>query len=163
MKPAAVTSPYDGDTTIAAAMDLMSGTRQHYQPDRSSDRQRAHRHSAITNADFGYNWSGTIGDYVWYDTNQDGAAQRTGEPTASPTPRCCSTSTPTTMACLKASEYSPIAFMDTDANGNYLFDNLPPGNYLVDVYEDSITNDGVRDIVPTTPDVRDVGPGRRPG
>ncbi len=37
-----------------------------------------------------------------------------------------------------------------------MFDNLPPGNYLVDVYEDSITSDGVRDIVPTTPDVRDV-------
>ena len=46
--------------------------------------------------------------------------------------------------------------MNTIAGGQYLFDNLPPGNYLVDVYEDSITSDGVRDIVPTTPDVRDV-------
>ncbi len=42
----------------------------------------------------------------------------------------------------------------TDANGDYLFDNLPPGPYLVDVYEDSITTGGVRDIVPTTDNVR---------
>ena len=47
-------------------------------------------------------------------------------------------------------------FQNTIAGGQYLFANLPPGNYLVDVYEDSITSDGVRDIVPTTPDVRDV-------
>ena len=57
---------------------------------------------------------------------------------------------------IEGPEWSAIRFMNTDANGNYLFDNLPPGNYLVDVYEDSITTDGVRDIVPTTPNVRDV-------
>ena len=57
---------------------------------------------------------------------------------------------------IEGPEWSAIAFMDTNASGNYLFDNLPPGNYLVDVYEDSITSNGVRDIVPTTPDVRDV-------
>ena len=32
----------------------------------------------------------------------------------------------------------------------YLIPNLPPGNYIVDVYEDSITTDGIRDTVPTT-------------
>ena len=58
---------------------------------------------------------------------------------------------------IEGPEWSAIAIvLATDVNGNYLFDNLPPGNYLVDVYEDSITSDGVRDIVPTTPNLRDV-------
>ena len=38
-------------------------------------------------------------------------------------------------------------------SGEYLFENLPPGNYLVDVYEDSFTTGGEREAVPTTDDV----------
>ena len=45
-----------------------------------------------------------------------------------------------------------IAYAVTDANGLYLFENLPPGPYLVDVYEDSLTTGGIRDVVPTTSD-----------
>ena len=47
-----------------------------------------------------------------------------------------------------------VGFARTDASGKYLFDNLPPGPYLVDVYEDSITTNGLRNVVPTTLDVQ---------
>ena len=58
---------------------------------------------------------------------------------------------------IEGAEWSAIAFTDTGTNGKYLFDNLPPGHYLVDVYEDSFNPvPGKRVTVPTTPDVRDV-------
>ena len=110
---------------------------------------------AITNADFGYNWSGSIGDTVWYDTDQDQDVDGGEARIAGATVLLYFDAD--NNGVIEGPEWSAIVgFMNTDANGNYLFDNLPPGNYLVDVYEDSITTDGVRDIVPTTPDVRDV-------
>jgi len=105
--------------------------------------------SVSNEVDFGYNWSGSIGDFVWWDTNADGLQNESpldGIPGAF------------VMLYFDADgdgvlnpviDYQ-IAFAFTDANGAYLFSNLPPGNYMVDVYEDSITSDGNRDIVPTT-------------
>ncbi|MEI6674443.1 MAG: SdrD B-like domain-containing protein, partial [Verrucomicrobiota bacterium] len=49
-----------------------------------------------------------------------------------------------------------IAAVPTDASGHYSFDELPAGQYLVDVYEDSFITGGVRNVVPTTPNVRRV-------
>jgi len=38
----------------------------------------------------------------------------------------------------------------SDASGHYQFNNLPAGNYLVDVYEDSFITGSIRNVVPTT-------------
>ena len=143
-----VTSPYDGATTIAAAMAPTTGTT-------TRDVTITTVGQAITTADFGYNWTGSIGDTVWYDTDQgqdvDGGEARI------PNAAVFVYFDADNDGVIDPSEYAvPVGFKLTDGNGNYLFDNLPPGNYLVDVYEDSITSDGVRDIIPTTPDVRDV-------
>ena len=59
-----VTSPYDGTTTIAAAMDLVSGVNP-------KPVTLAVGQNYIT-ADFGYNWGGSIGDLVWWDDNRNG-------------------------------------------------------------------------------------------
>ena len=102
--------------------------------------------------DFGYNWSGSIGDYVWWDDNinglQDEALSRginnvrvqlyfdidgDGE-----------------LSIINGDYEIKRAF--TNVNGGYLFSNLPPGKYIVDVYEDSFVVDGERDVVPTTAD-----------
>ena len=85
-----VTSPYDGATTIAVAMAPTTGTTNPRDVTITTVGQ------AITNADFGYNWTGSIGDTVWYDTDQDQAVD--GARRALWAPRCCSTGTPTTTA-----------------------------------------------------------------
>ena len=59
----AVTSPYDGSTTIAAAMAPTTGTTN------PRDVTITTAGQAVLTADFGYNWSGSIGDYVWWDNN----------------------------------------------------------------------------------------------
>ncbi len=149
-----VTSPYAAGTfDLGAAMDptydLDDGT---VSPDGVTLVTLATDSTVVSDADFGYNWGGSIGDYVWLDNNANGLQDE-------------SPATPIQGAfvmlyydannngVLDPGEYGLVAFDFTDVNGAYLFDNLPPGNYLVDVYEDSITDDGVRDIVPTTGDV----------
>ena len=147
-----VTSPYDGATTIAAAMSLVSGNNPH---------QVALAAGQVYNdADFGYNWGGSIGDTVWWDNVIINGVQDAGE---APIPNAI---------VLLYFDFNGNGILDaingdyqigidmTDANGKYLFENLPPGKYLVDVYEDSITTNGIRDIVPTTLDVvaKDLGP-----
>ncbi len=142
-----VTSPYDGTTTIAASMDLVSGANP--KPVTLAVGQ------SYTDADFGYNWGGSIGDLVWWDDNRNGI--RDGGEAAIPNAAVLLYYDADNDGILNpvAGDYQ-IGFAMTDANGAYLLDNLPPGNYLVDVYEDSITTDGVRNIVPTTADVREV-------
>ncbi len=118
--------------------------------------------TAVDNLDFGYNWSGTIGDYVWWDDNtnsvQDEAADRGIDHAR-------------VQLYFDADGDGVYSTLDgdyeimrvyTDANGYYAFNNLPPGRYFVDVYEDSLTVDGIRNVVPTTADVihRILGPGQ---
>jgi uncharacterized repeat protein (TIGR01451 family) len=140
-----VTTSFGITSTLALAMDLVSGTHPH---DVALSNGQAY-----TTADFGYNWGGSIGDYVWWDNNINRLQDE-------------SPATPITNAAVllyyDANNNGrldalggdvQVGFDMTDAAGLYLFDNLPPGRYLVDVYEDSITTNGVRDIVPTTLDV----------
>lgn len=93
-------------------------------------------------ADFGYNWAppsdtsngtgnGAIGDRVWIDANGDGI-QDPGEPG---------------LAGIEVQLYNDpagdglytnlLATAVTDANGNYIFDDLPAGSYVI------VVNDGV--------------------
>ncbi|MCX7670484.1 MAG: SpaA isopeptide-forming pilin-related protein, partial [Anaerolineae bacterium] len=146
-----VTSPYGPITTLAAA------TTPTYDRDGIATPHvalvtLATDTTVVSDADFGYNWSGSIGDYVWYDNDFDGV-QDAGEPPIEGA---------FVMLYFDANGNGIIDQINgdyqvggklTNASGQYLFQNLPPGKYLVDVYEDSITTDGVRDLVPTTPDV----------
>ncbi|NWJ98574.1 MAG: carboxypeptidase regulatory-like domain-containing protein, partial [Chloroflexi bacterium] len=61
----------------------------------------------------------SLGDFVWYDTNQNGI-QDAGE-----------TGVPGATVTLYDITNSPIATTTTDATGHYLFTNLTPGTYSV--------------------------------
>ena len=83
---------------------------------------------------------GSIGDYVWWTTTVTGADA--GEAALSRQYHRA--------ALLRRGQQRhpgpggrrlPDRLRHDGRNGNYLFDNLPPGNYLVDVYEDSITTE----------------------
>ncbi|NUQ38736.1 MAG: carboxypeptidase regulatory-like domain-containing protein [Caldilineales bacterium] len=108
--------------------------------------------SVVDTVDFGYNWSGSIGDFVWWDDNANGLQDET------PPVGISNARVQLYFDANNDGVFRPldgdfeIMRVFTDANGYYLFQNLPPGNYIVDVYEDSITTDGVRDVVPTTAD-----------
>jgi uncharacterized repeat protein (TIGR01451 family) len=110
--------------------------------------------------DFGYNWSGAIGDTVWWDDDADGVQDVGEDPVTNAFVMVYFDFNGNGILDPNFGDYQ-IAYAITDANGQYLIGNLPPGPYLVDVYEDSLTSGGVRDIVPTTLDVvyRQLGPG----
>ncbi|MFV0441996.1 MAG: SdrD B-like domain-containing protein [Planctomycetaceae bacterium] len=77
--------------------------------------------------DFGYRGTSSIGDRVWFDHNADGV-QVTDEPGLSNIP------VQLTFAGLNGVFGDADDFVIgtvTDANGNYLFDALPEGNYSV--------------------------------
>ena len=82
-------------------------------------------------ADFGY-WlpGGTIGDYVWYDASRD-ALQDVGEPgLGNVTVRLVEDTNNNNS--LDATDVV-VATTTTDANGGYIFKDLLPGTYFVDV------------------------------
>lgn len=66
----------------------------------------------------------SIGDYVWYDKNGNGIQDEDNEPVAN------------VRVIIEAGEgttlpdgYDPVRY--TDENGLYLFEHLPPGNYII--------------------------------
>ena len=87
---------------------------------------------------------GSIGDYVWWDDNLNG------------TPDSGELPIPDNTMVLLYRDVNNNGILDPlggdvqvggpafTSGGQYLFDNLPPGNYLVDVYEDSITSQSRR-------------------
>jgi protocatechuate 3,4-dioxygenase beta subunit len=73
--------------------------------------------------DFGFFGLGAIGNYVWVDENSDGY-QDEGEP-----------GIPNVQVNLYNAAGALVATTYTDSHGGYLFDNLPPGSYFVDVLD----------------------------
>lgn len=73
--------------------------------------------------DFGFFGLGAIGNYVWVDENSDGY-QDEGEP-----------GIPNVQVNLYNASGALVATTYTDSHGGYLFDNLPPGSYFVDVLD----------------------------
>ncbi|MBP7961497.1 MAG: SBBP repeat-containing protein [Caldilineaceae bacterium] len=153
-----VTTSHGITSTILAALDLVSVAGSTVSLTTPLTVNVPTNNSVVTTADFGFNWGGSIGDYVWWDDNvnqvQDEAAGR-GIPDVA------------VLLYYDANgngKYdgsfvdTQVGYAQTNASGYYLLDNLPPGVYLVDVYEDSITTDGNRDVVPSTPNIVNVNP-----
>jgi phosphatidate phosphatase APP1 len=112
--------------------DFPSGYNQSADPDdtgqggTTNDGQGAiHVTASRTDVDFGYTpvGFGSIGDTVFNDVDGDGSqsAFETG----------IGDITVTLYADLNGGGYVEIATTTTDSNGNYLFDNLPDGDYQV--------------------------------
>ena len=104
---------------------------------------------SIDTIDFGYVpfGDGSIGDTVWYDKNGDGAqsgAQETG---------LASITVVLWIDYNGDGIFSPVLTTTTDASGNYLFENLPDGNYevRVDTSDPDLPDDAFgNSYVPTT-------------
>ncbi len=69
--------------------------------------------------DFGLYQPASLGDYVWHDQNGDGV-QDPGEP-----------GVPGVTVTLYTGSGTVVSTTTTDANGEYRFDNLTPGDYYV--------------------------------
>ncbi|MGB1249472.1 MAG: SdrD B-like domain-containing protein [Candidatus Promineifilaceae bacterium] len=78
--------------------------------------------------DFGFTPLGVIGNYVWLDENSDGL-QDAGE-----------SGIPNVVIILRDATNTPILTTTTDANGGYLFTDLPLGTYSVDIVDSSVPN-----------------------
>ncbi len=124
-----VTTPTGGSTTLAAAMDLVSGTNPLAVGLGATE--------DLTTADFGYNWAGSIGDFVWYDDDGD-TVQDLGELGAANVTVLLYEDTNGNGSKDFGEPVLDSAF--TDGNGLYLFDNLPPGDYVVDVDESTVSS-----------------------
>jgi len=146
-----ITSPYGGSFALDAATDPTydldgTGTPHVALVSLATD-------ASINKAvDFGYNWSGTIGDYVWWDADRDGIQDGGESPIANAAVLLYYDANHNGILDPAMGDYQ-VGFAMTNTNGLYHFYHLPPGDYLVDVYEDSITVDGVRNVVPTTTNV----------
>ncbi|MGB1253543.1 MAG: SdrD B-like domain-containing protein, partial [Candidatus Promineifilaceae bacterium] len=100
------------------------------------------------NGDFGFTLPASIGDYVWYDLDNDGIQDATEQGIANVT------------IVLYDINGTPIMTTTTDAEGGYLFDGLTPGTYTVGVV-DGVTGltatSGAMVHNPTTPIVVGAG------
>jgi protocatechuate 3,4-dioxygenase beta subunit len=82
--------------------------------------------------DFGFKTSAALGDRVWRDDDADGT-QDAGEPGVAGVQVTLFRDLNNDGDFLDAGENNPFAATVTDAYGNYFFDNLPVGNYQVQI------------------------------
>ncbi len=84
--------------------------------------------------DAGYYQNGSIGDFVWNDLNKDGI-QDSNEPGKS-----------NVRLLLLDENQNPMASTFTDANGGYLFNNIPPDKYFVKIETNANTVISPKDV-----------------
>ena len=131
-----VTTSYGVTSTLGAAMDLVSSGGFTATLNNPLTVTVPSDVATVTTADFGYNWSGSIGDYAWYDA--DGNGQQ--DPGELPAPNA----TVVLYGDLNGDGiFDPftepiLASTVTISNGAYLLDNLPPGDYVVAVSEQEV-------------------------
>ena len=108
--------------------------------------------------DFGYNYTASIGDLVWYDNNGNGIYE----------PGLSENGVPHAVALLYEDTNEDgmfegdidvqVGYAMTATNGTYLLDNLSPGIYFVKVYAQSVVPEGCTNecsytLLPTTENV----------
>ena len=114
--PEGMTPSYDLDGTTATPNGIWQGTLA------EDDKKR--------DVDFGYTGSGSLGDYIWFDQNKDGA-QADNEPGL---PGATATVVFGGLDGDLATTDDNITYTaTTDSNGNYSVENLPAGPYTVTI------------------------------
>jgi hypothetical protein len=71
----------------------------------------------------------SVGDYVWWDTNEDGRQDETDIPLEGVVLRIYTVDGEPVVDVFG----NPVVFTTTNAQGWYTFDNLPPGQYRVEI------------------------------
>ena len=150
-----VTSTFDAavTTTIGAAMTMTIGTNL----------TQAYTLTAgqlITVADFGFNWAGTIGNYVWYDTSRDGVQNNLTDEGGAPGATLELYYDTNNNGAIDSGEPILSVLLATTSTGAYLFPNLPPGKYIVEAEGQAIPAPAsagsaagtIGGMLPTTPD-----------
>ena len=117
------TSPVDSSTGVATSIVLTSGT------------------PVDLTLDFGLVPKVSVGDLVWLDSDRDGV-QDVGEPGIAGVELALTTAAGDPVVDLDG---NPVGTVLTDADGHYLFANLPPGEYTVAVVTPP------PGLIPTTP------------
>ncbi|HVF74720.1 MAG TPA: SdrD B-like domain-containing protein, partial [Acidimicrobiales bacterium] len=84
--------------------------------------------TAVADADFGFRWTGSVGDRVWFDTDADGE-QDAGENGLSGV--TLSLSSPGPDGTCGTADDVVVATTASGAAGTYSFDNVAPGAYRV--------------------------------
>ena len=122
----------EADTDLQAGIELVSGGAN----------LATTRHTVVlaagqivTTADFGYNYAGSIGDTLFYDDDKDGVHDigETGVPNAT----VLLYGETNGNGSIDVGE--PILYLaTTNSSGVYLFDNLPPGQYIVKADEQTV-------------------------
>ena len=128
----------DGDYAVAVTSGVAPGLAPTFDedsgtvgPDESTELTLATEHLT---ADFGYVGDGAIGDTIWFDTNQDGLQ----------TPDEFGLEGITVDLTWLGPDGVPGGGDDitlttmTDADGNYIFEGLPAGEYVVEVDESTL-------------------------
>ena len=93
----------------------------------------------------------SVGDYVWYDIDNDGVQERNEPPLAGVELRI----TKADGSAVTDVFGNPMTTTVTDVNGKYSFDNLPPGQYTLTVtdpagFEPTVANKGSGDTDSST-------------
>ena len=117
------TNPLDSSTGTATSIELAAGT------------------PVDLTLDFGLVPKVSVGDFVWLDTDRDGI-QDAGEPGIEGVELALTNADGTPVTDLDG---NPVGTVLTDADGKYLFENLPPGEYTVSVVTPPAG------LIPTTP------------
>ena len=115
--PAAL-EPVSGGYNVNGLQDVTLGANQNY-----------------TAADFGYNYTGSIGDTVFYDPDQS-RTQNNGELGVEGVTIVLYNDVDNSGTLSNGDIAVRTAF--TNGSGQYLFDNLPPGNYVVKADEQTV-------------------------
>ena len=107
----------DGGTASQSVVDLSSGTDGNADPDGVDN-------GINLGQDFGYvaTTPGAVAGTVWEDSDADGSLDEGGSPGIAGV-----------TVDLTDSDGNVVATTVTDSNGDYDFQGLPPGNYIVDV------------------------------
>jgi len=147
-----VASPNSGDVfplgaSAAPTYDLNGTNTPHQATVTLNSTQRVY-----DTLDFGYNWTGSIGDFIWYDTNGNGLQDETdyeGGPRPAPNATAVLYADFNGNGVVDEGEGIVGYDMTCDGSplypcqpgqtpGHYLFENLPPGDYIVFVSEQEI-------------------------
>jgi hypothetical protein len=106
--------------------------------------------------DFGYQGTGSIGDAVFFDRDRDGVFDADEQGIGGVTVTLTEAGPD---GVFGTADDIDLGSTVTDANGFYTFGNLPAGNYLVDVQDDTVPSNFVKLTGADDPAVVALGPG----
>jgi hypothetical protein len=125
-----------GTQVLSNVFNLNGGTETANEPNQGGTADDANDSNGDMTIDFGLVPTHSIGSTVFFDMNNNGVQGGVNE-TGIPNITVQLLYDANNDGAITAAELVPVATTTTDANGNYFFGTLPPGNYQV--------------IIPTTP------------